>query len=354
MHLIREYTAAVAIIMLLGAVGVVATKPISLRTPIEKLSLIEEGSTASQERFVARVPEDFPTIQAAVDAVAEGGTVLIGPGMYKENVQIKKSLRLVGAGQERVQIRYKDPYHPIIHVVSEDTVQLHLQDLTIGDPTFPIEQVIVPLTPTSPMLSGIGLQIFGPVQTLLRRVTVGGLLFGVVGLWTYEDGARLSPQIILEEANLVRNGTGLESAQLLVIRSKIEENLAGISSDQLFLSRSLVSKNRFVGIILGGTSNPFARPQFMGSITDNEFRQNGVGIYLGGKVKEDWITIANNRFVQNERYGVAIADPACPIDPELPLPKSSPIQIFGGSNEFHNNGQDLCPADYPWPPGFRK
>jgi pectin methylesterase-like acyl-CoA thioesterase len=40
--------------------------------------------TGQQERFVVRVPEDFPTIQAAIDAVAEGGTVLIGPGTYQE------------------------------------------------------------------------------------------------------------------------------------------------------------------------------------------------------------------------------------------------------------------------------
>jgi pectin methylesterase-like acyl-CoA thioesterase len=52
--------------------------------------------TGQQERFVVRVPEDFPTIQTAIDAVAEGGTVLIGPGTYQENLKITKSLRLVG------------------------------------------------------------------------------------------------------------------------------------------------------------------------------------------------------------------------------------------------------------------
>jgi hypothetical protein len=41
--------------------------------------------TGQQERFVVRVPEDFPTIQTAIDAVAEGGTVLIGPGTYQES-----------------------------------------------------------------------------------------------------------------------------------------------------------------------------------------------------------------------------------------------------------------------------
>ncbi len=205
---------------------------------------------------------------------------------------------------------------------------------------------------------GIGLSIFAPVQMILRQVTIAGLAIGVSGSGSYYR-AQFSSQIILEEVNLVRNGMGLYSlgAQLLVIRSKIEENLVvGILSiDQpLSLSQSSVSRNR-LGIAL--TSGGFG-PQFMGSIIDNEFRQNGVGISLGSRIEGDWIMIGSNRFVQNEQYGLVIEDPACPIYPELLPPellvKSAPIQIIGGGNEFQNNGQDLCPPDYPWPPGFRK
>jgi pectin methylesterase-like acyl-CoA thioesterase len=61
--------------------------------------------TGQQERFVVRVPEDFPTIQAAIDAVAEGGTVLIGPGTYQENVKITKEPASDGASQEHVNIQ---------------------------------------------------------------------------------------------------------------------------------------------------------------------------------------------------------------------------------------------------------
>ena len=42
-----------------------------------------------------RVPEDHPTIQAAVDAAPDGGVVLIAPGVYHEEVRIAgKSVRL--------------------------------------------------------------------------------------------------------------------------------------------------------------------------------------------------------------------------------------------------------------------
>ncbi len=39
-----------------------------------------------------RVPADFPTIQAAIDASASGDTVLVSPGTYVENVLIERNL----------------------------------------------------------------------------------------------------------------------------------------------------------------------------------------------------------------------------------------------------------------------
>ena len=34
------------------------------------------------------VPEDYPTIQSAVDAATPGDLVLVGPGIYKEAVSV--------------------------------------------------------------------------------------------------------------------------------------------------------------------------------------------------------------------------------------------------------------------------
>jgi nitrous oxidase accessory protein NosD len=48
----------------------------------------DKGASGGQS--VVRVPEDAPTISAAVDRVAAGGLVLVSPGTYRESVTIDK------------------------------------------------------------------------------------------------------------------------------------------------------------------------------------------------------------------------------------------------------------------------
>jgi hypothetical protein len=318
--------------------------------------------TGQQERFVVRVPEDFPTIQTAIDAVAEGGTVLIGPGLYKENVQIKKSLRLVGLDQKHVNIQAADERQPIIFVSSKSPIQVYFEGLTLGDPTITIEQLL--LTPhIQPVLQPFlpprtGLYIDGPVQTLIRNITVLGQQ--EVGIWAhffaYSDGdihlSTFQPLIILEGVHLTRNGAGLglTGAQGLIIRSLIEDNLGGVLGEGAFLYQNIIRSNRYFGIVF--------LDLLAGEIDENEFIENKIGIYLTAKSEGRWIEINWNKFMKNQ-YGVVVQHPACPYFtgdalPE-PLKASLPIRISGAMNEFYGSIKaDLCPTDYPWPPGFRK
>lgn len=56
-----------------------------------------------------RVPRQFATIQAGVDAAVNGDTVCIGKGIYNEDVSINKSIQLSGRGASKTIINGQDP-----------------------------------------------------------------------------------------------------------------------------------------------------------------------------------------------------------------------------------------------------
>ncbi|MFC2172048.1 right-handed parallel beta-helix repeat-containing protein [Acidobacteriota bacterium] len=64
----------------------------------ETLMVVEDGQAGPPK--TVRVPSpEAPTIQAAIDAVADGGKVLIGPGTYEETFYITgKQVNLIGSG----------------------------------------------------------------------------------------------------------------------------------------------------------------------------------------------------------------------------------------------------------------
>ena len=50
------------------------------------------------------VPQDYPTIAQAISHASSGDTVEVKQGVYHENVQINKSLTLIGEGKENTLI----------------------------------------------------------------------------------------------------------------------------------------------------------------------------------------------------------------------------------------------------------
>ena len=45
-----------------------------------------------------KVPQQYRTIQAAIDAANSGDTILVASGIYKENIQLADGVLLQGAG----------------------------------------------------------------------------------------------------------------------------------------------------------------------------------------------------------------------------------------------------------------
>lgn len=76
------------------------------------------------------VPDDYPTIQAAIDAASLGDTVYVKAGYYKENLSIGKPVHLKGEGQGATWILPPDTSEPAIRAwLFEGT--LHISDLSV-------------------------------------------------------------------------------------------------------------------------------------------------------------------------------------------------------------------------------
>ena len=59
----------------------------------------------AQAAITVRVPQDYGSIQAAVDAVSPGDTIEISPGVYTENVTVDRSITLVAAAYDQINPR---------------------------------------------------------------------------------------------------------------------------------------------------------------------------------------------------------------------------------------------------------
>jgi len=105
--------------------------------------------------------------------------------------------------------------------------------------------------------------------------------------------------------------------------------------------------NRFEGNVIGVELGGGVQANLIG----NYLFANGHGVSLGHKTQ---VNLQENRIIYNRGYGVAINGFSCRVrEGDIrALRSGEPEVVEGQDNEIHDNGDDLCPDDYPWPPGF--
>src|SRR5262245_26174695 len=89
------------------------------------------GASAGALAVNLRVPQQFPTIQAALDAAADGDTVIVAPGTYVENLNITRPVTLrSSAGAESTTID-GGAIQPVIVAVGTGAEAITISGFTI-------------------------------------------------------------------------------------------------------------------------------------------------------------------------------------------------------------------------------
>ncbi|RLB42080.1 MAG: hypothetical protein DRH12_06585, partial [Deltaproteobacteria bacterium] len=88
-------------------------------------------SLAAQSRANILSPDE--SIQQAIDAAPSGAVICLGEGTWKENIEIRKSLTIRGAGAGKTVIRSAELNRPVVWIEG-DEIEVDLEGVTItGD-----------------------------------------------------------------------------------------------------------------------------------------------------------------------------------------------------------------------------
>ena len=226
--------------------------------------------------------EGFASIQAAVDAVAPGGVVVVMPGLFTENIELTRAVaiqgdrgpgagvRIVPADASRPCLSY-EPENPADHAMISN-VQFYP---TGADMARPVAQAI-----------GTAVNTAGAAPCIEARGGVFTLMESTV------DGAGRHAGTLVE----IVGGTAL------LEKNTITGGRRGVFVDQdhplwdrALLIDNVVSENQREGVHLTGVSSMLA--------TGNLINANGAGLIYNGHGDA---TVVGNKILGNASHGVLL------------------------------------------------
>ena len=357
-----------SLFLVIISLGILATRVDDLRSSYAstaKTEMLTHGeSLCPKLEFpkanpVLRVPQEFPTIQAAIDAAPEGAMIQIAPGTYTENLVIRKNVWVQGVSQEAVMVKSADPFlsavlivrtHPGSVAAKPKLPGVIIENLTIADSNVGVEivgiayaivmyntfrktgrSVLALATPELPSAGAIAGGAF-ICENVFERGSIYAVPQGQNYLWVIgnsfrevSEGIRLEQSEALDITSMHRVSISKNTIQLLheagghgiILRGArsilIAENIiqgqgSGSIGIVLDKSQAVLQGNKIYNHKAGGVEIDQSEVWLQGNTIEGNgasegFPDSGIEIDLGSRV-----ALIENRIVNNLGYGILVTN----------------------------------------------
>lgn len=263
-----------------------------------------EGVIVKAEPRTIVVPDDYSSIQEAIDNAAEGDTVYVNKGTYNETVEINRSLSLIGEDSETTimagfRLDYGNP-PPVINIKAP---KVNISGFTL----------------TGSGNAGIWIEIRDiNIEKSGFNITRNKIMNNGLAIRTYDVS-----NCIISDNNINRNGDGIHfvGSDSTISRNNISGNGTGEGIEVDFSQNVTISENQISGNKDGiylyyirqnepiyiyenniTTNNNGIRFWYDCSnsiIYKNSITSNDVGIYLENVIYTDRVGMNNQIFTNN-------------------------------------------------------
>ena len=255
------------------------------------------------------------SIQAAVDWVAKGGTILIDEGAYQENLTIRKPVVLVAA--ERAVIAAQDVSRPVIDIAGTAGVTINGTRIESAASGIRVMQASCRVMSCDIESADVGLDatLFGGDQVYIEATAFAGEGVGIKAIG--------SGQIEVSNCHLQELATGAVIGGLMTV---------------------LVEDSAFVDMFEGVVMASGATVTLIGNTIDGARRGIRVSEAPGGPVGS--LTLHSNTIRNCNDWAISLCGDTSTDD------LAFVGDLDGTDNIIEGGIEALCPSWFQWPAGF--
>ena len=241
------------------------------------------------------VPDEYPTIQSALDTAEANDQIIVNAGVYKEKIIVDKVVDLIGVDWPVIDGGGEDNNDATVFIC-------YLDNMTSGK----VQGFVI--TGGGAGIFGHGLQILNSSPEVFNNKIQGNkhVGIGIHGHKRFTEKAKIHNNFIFDNAIGVSHGLGTYGQ---IYENTIYNNkVTGIGVRGL--SKPTLRNNTIYGNYVGIGVREEAYPQ----IEDNEIRDNVVGIAINPGTadavyaeEESKIQLRNNSVLNNKQCGIFIS-----------------------------------------------